>query len=453
MLLSLSAFRTELRVNLKLAVPIMAGQLAHLFVALADNVMVGELGAAPLAAVSLGNTLIYVALAIGIGFSFSITPLVSEADGNNNALRIRSLFFHGLVLCSLFGIVLCGALFLADDVLYHLDQPDEVLELALPYMQIVACSMIPVMAFQALKQFCDGLSETRMPMIATIVANLLNILLNYLLIYGFWGLPKLGILGAAYGTLISRIILLVLLLIFMYRKPIVKKYMSYTGRWSHSRFSRLFYLGTPTALQMLFEVALFTSAIILSGILGTDAQAANQIALNLSSLTFMIGVGLSVAATIRVGNQIGSNNMSKLRTAAASLLTLSLLLYVAFAAIFLLFHEYLPLIYIDDRSVLKIASELLLVAALFQISDGLQVVALGCLRGLQDVWIPSLICLIAYGGVGFPISYYLGLHTDYGASGIWWGLLISLTVSAVAMLIRFRYLVRLRAGRLTIPVT
>lgn len=420
----------------------MLGQIAHLLVALADNIMVGKLGAAQLAAVSLGNTLIFIALSVGIGFSFAITPLVAEADAQADYSRVKSIFHSGAVICFLNGIILCILLLLAEPVLYMLDQPEEVVVLAVPYMRVVAYSMIPLMLFQAIKQFSDGLSFTIYAMYATLGANVINVILNYLLIYGELGFPRLEVVGAGYGTLVARILMIPFLIFLLSRKEVFKQYFSDFGSFSKVVSKRLLSLGLPTALQMFFEVSLFTAAIFMCGMISTNAQAANQIALNLSALTFMVGVGLGVTATIRVGNQFGKRDFAELKRIAGSIFLLTLLIEIVFALSFLLFKDLLPWIYIQDAEVVSIASSLLIVAAIFQISDGLQVVFLGALRGLQDVWLPSLICLVSYWFFGLPVSYYMGVNGDYGSVGVWIGLLVGLSVSALLMYCRYYYLLR-----------
>ncbi|WP_397300329.1 MATE family efflux transporter [Nonlabens ulvanivorans] len=442
--MALQDYTREFGKNLNIAYPIMAGQIAHLLVAFADNVMVGKLGDAQLAAVSLGNTLIFIALSIGIGFSFAITPLVAEADAKGDFQKVKSIFHNGVLVSTINGMILCVLLFLSEPILYYLDQPEEVIILAIPYMRIVAISMIPLMIFQSFKQFADGLSKTVFAMQATIIANIVNIILNYLLIYGKFGFPRLEVEGAAYGTLVARILMVPVLMFLLSRKVELKRYFSTVEAFSVGIFKKLLNLGFPTALQMFFEVSLFTAAIILSGVLGTKSQAANQIALNLSAMTFMVGVGLSVTATIRIGNQLGNGNILELKRIARSIFLLTLILDVIFAVIFYAFKDQLPWIYIQDIEVVNIASSLLIVAAFFQVSDGLQVVFLGALRGLQDVWIPSAICFIAYWLVGFPVSYYLGIVLDYGGQGIWIGLLLGLSVSSMLMYLRYRYLIRVR---------
>lgn len=425
--------------------------LGHTFVAFADNIMVGQLGTAELAAVSLGNSFIFIAMSLGIGFSTAITPLVAEADGAGDKAGGKNALKHGLVLCTILGISLFGIIMLLKPLMYHMDQPPEVVVLAMPYLDLVAFSLVPLVMFQAVKQFSEGLSQTKYPMYATILANIINIIVNYLLIFGAFGFPKLGIIGAAIGTLVSRIIMLTYLWYLLKSKPKFHDYVSGFNfrKLSKQMMNKIINLGFPSALQMFFEVAIFTAAIWLSGVLGKNPQAANQIALNLSSMTFMFGMGLGVAAMIRVGNQMGLKNYVELRRIAKSIFLLTLLLQIGFAIFFLLGRHWLPTLYLDENDpanladnleVMRIASQLLLVSAFFQISDGLQVVILGALRGLQDVKIPTFITFIAYWLIGFPICYYLGLHTTLKSTGIWIGLLAGLTASAIMLYIRFNFM-------------
>jgi len=446
-------YTKEFSYNLSLSFPVILGMLGHSFVQFADNIMVGQLGTAELAAVSLGNSFVFIAMSLGIGFSTAITPLVAEADGAGNVASGKSALKHGLVLCTLLGFSLFGLILLAKPLMYLMKQPPEVVELAMPYLDLVALSLVPLIIFQAFKQFSEGLSQTKYPMYATIIANFINILLNYLLIFGSWGFPKMGIVGAAVGTLISRIIMVIFLWVLLKNK---KKFYGYVTGFNFKKIERkvmkkIIDLGFPSALQMFFEVAIFTAAIWISGVLGKNSQAANQIALNLSSMTFMVGMGLGVAAMIRVGNQKGLRNFKELRRISLSIFLLTLILEIVFAASFVLFKDWLPTIYldlgdaanfVDNTEVIKIAAELILVAAVFQISDGLQVVVLGALRGLQDVKIPTVITFIAYWLIGFPISFYLGLYTSMQSTGIWVGLLAGLTASAILLYIRFNYLTK-----------
>jgi len=446
-----SQYTKEFKYNLSLSFPVILGMLGHTFVQFADNVMVGQLGTAELAAVSLGNSFVFIAMSLGIGFSTAITPLVAEADSAGNVASGKSAFKHGLVLCTILGLSLFGLILVAKPLMYMMKQPIEVVELAMPYLDLVAFSLVPLIIFQAIKQFSEGLSQTKYPMYATVIANVVNIFLNYVLIFGNWGFPELGIVGAALGTLISRVVMVFYLWALMRNKMKFQPYVTgFNFKVLEKKvMKKIFNLGFPSALQMFFEVAIFTSAVWLSGVLGKNHQAANQIALNLSSMTFMVGMGLGVAAMIRVGNQKGLLNFKDLRRIAYSIFLLTFFLEIIFAAIFLIFNNWLPTMYldvndvanqVDNTEVILIAAQLLIVAAVFQISDGLQVVILGALRGLQDVKIPTLITFIAYWLVGFPISFYLCLYTDLKSTGIWIGLLAGLTTSAVLLYIRFNTL-------------
>ena len=427
--------------------------LGHTLIGIVDNFMVGKLGSTELAAVSLGNSFIFIALSLGIGFSTAITPLVSEANAEQNDKKIRSTFHHGLLLCTILGVFLFMVTVLSKQIMYLMHQPKEVADMAAPYIDWVAFSLIPVIIYQGYKQFADGLAQTKYSMYAILMANVVHIFFNYVLIYGIWIFPKLGILGAALGTVISRIMMVVFMDLLMRHN---KAFKSYFKNFSFkeirkSILKKIINLGFPSAMQMLFEVTLFTAAIWLSGSLGKNSQAANQIALILASSTFMVAMGLSVTAMIRVSHTKGMNDYKSLIVVARSIFLLAIMLETFFAFIFVIFHNFLPHLFlnmtdsaqvIDNSEIILITSKLLLVAAIFQISDGIQVVVLGALRGLQDVKIPMYITFVAYWVIGFPISYYLGKYTSLQAVGIWIGLLAGLSSAALFLYIRFAKLTR-----------
>ncbi len=440
----LSNYIKEFPINLRLAYPVMIGQLGNVMVGFIDNVMVGELGASALAAVSLGNGLFFLALSLAIGFSLSITPLVAEADGQHDHKKISLLLKNGVALCTLIGFSLYVVIKLLQPFLKLLDQPEEVVILADPYINILAYSIIPLAIFQATKQFSDGLSVTSYAMIAAVVGNLLNVFFNYVLIYGKWGFPKLLLEGAAIGTLIARWSMVLFMVVLFYNKQSFKVYLEniYSNILQLKTVRNLLKLGFPAALQMLFEFGIFISSIFLSGLLSAEAQAANQIALNVASITFMVAVGLGVTATIRTGNQLGKKDFKALIRIIRSILLLVFLIELVFAIILILLKDYLPTLYIADLNVINIASYLLLVVACFQISDGFQVVLLGTLRGLQDVNIPTLCLFVAYWCIGFPISFYLGKSTNLGSVGIWVGLFVGLSVSSGLLYFRYTYLTK-----------
>ncbi|RZJ52348.1 MAG: MATE family efflux transporter [Flavobacterium sp.] len=451
--MNLAQYTKEFSYNIRLAYPVILGMVGHTLIGIVDNIMVGKLGSTELAAVSLGNSMIFIAMSLAIGFSTAITPIVAEGDAQKDDSKIRSAFHHGLFLCVILGVALFGTIVLAKPIMEMLDQPADVIVLAKPYLDWVAFSLIPLILYQGYKQFADGLSLTQYSMYAMIMANILHVGINYMLIYGIWFFPKMGIIGAALGTVISRIFLVMFMHIMLSRRPDLKRFFQ---KFSFSdikkeTIKKIISIGLPSALQMLFEVVLFTASIWLCGNIGKTSQAANQIALSLSSLTFMVAMGLSVTSMIRVSNQRGLTDYKKLVVVARSIFLLAIIVEAFFALTFIVLHNYLPYLFLnmensgqllDNTEVISIATKLLLIAAVFQISDGIQVVVLGALRGLQDVKIPMYITFVAYWVIGFPTSYYLAEYTSLKAQGVWIGLLAGLTTAAIFLYIRFHYLTK-----------
>ncbi len=451
--MNISQYTKEFKYNLQLAYPVVLGMLGHTLIMIVDNIMVGKLGSTELAAVSLANSMIFVALSLGIGFSTAITPIVGEADSEKDTLKIRSAFHNGLFLCVLLGFLLFGLIVLGKPIMELLHQPKEVIVLAKPFLDWVGFSLVPLIIYQGYKQFADGLSLTKYSMYAIVMANVLHVIINYCLIYGVWIFPKMGIIGAALGTVISRIAMVVFMHIILFRQEQLKTYFH---NFSFSEIKKdtikkIVNLGVPSAMQMLFEVVLFTAAIWLCGNIGKTSQAANQIALSLASMTFMFAMGLSVVSMIRVSNQKGLNDYKNLVVVARSIFLLVILIEIFFAFLFIMLHNIVPSLFLDmenskqlldNKEVVLIASKLLLVAAVFQISDGIQVVVLGALRGLQDVKIPMYITFVAYWVIGFPISYYLGEYTELKAIGVWIGLLAGLSAAALFLYIRFHFITK-----------
>lgn len=436
-----------------MAYPVILGMLGHTLIGIVDNIMVGKLGSTELAAVSLGNSIIFIAMSIGIGFSTALTPIVAEADAEADNDKIRSAFHHGLFLCIILGFLLFLAVVLAKPIMELLHQPQEVISLAKPYLDWVAFSLVPLIIYQGYKQFADGLSMTKYSMYAIIMANILHVIINYCLIYGFWIFPKMGILGAGLGTVISRIAMVIFMHFILINH---KKLRPYFKNFSFDEIKKatikkIVNLGFPSAMQMLFEVVLFTAAIWLCGNIGKTSQAANQIALSLASMTFMFAMGLSVVSMIRISHQKGLNDYKQLVVVARSIFLLAIIIEIVFAVLFVVLHQIVPPLFLDmnneaqlldNKEVVIIAGKLLLVAAVFQISDGIQVVVLGALRGLQDVKIPMYITFVAYWIIGFPISYYLGEYTALKAVGVWIGLLAGLSAAALFLYIRFHFITK-----------
>ena len=436
----MDSYNTHIKKNFLLAYPVMLSQLGHIMVGVADSMMVGQLGAVPLAAASLGNVIFHLLMAFGIGLSYAITPMVSSADGAGNTTRIANLLRHGTIVNSTGGIILFLLIFLGAPVLYYLDQPVDVVELAIPYLFIVTFSLIPLMFFQNYRQFAEGLSFTKQAMVIVIVSNVINVILNYILIFGKLGFPAMGLNGAGWATLIARFILAAWMATYIYYgKPFqpFKAGFQLIGSYSSAIFRKLLKIGIPSGFQFIFEVGAFGFAAIMIGWLGAEALAAHQIAINLAAITYMTASGLSAAATIRVGNQRGMNDIFNLRRAAYTIFIMVFIFMGACALLFIFGRNFLPTLYIDNVEVQQMAASLLIIAGLFQLSDGIQVVSLGALRGLEDVKIPTILTFIAYWVLALPIGYFLGFVIDIGAKGVWYGLFIGLTVIAIALVVRF----------------
>lgn len=425
-----------------LAYPVMLSQLGQVLVGVADSMMVGQLGATPLAAASLANSIFFVILMFGIGISMAITPLVAAADGNGNRKRIAKLFKHGFVINMFSGIVMFILIILAAPTLQYMNQPEEVVQMAIPYLAIITLSIIPFMFFQTFKQFAEGLSQTKQAMVITIVCNLLNVVLNWVLIYGKLGFPAMGLNGAGWATLISRVLMGAVIFYYVWKS---KRYTSYKigfgfKRLSYPMISKMLKIGVPTGFQFIFEVGAFSTAAIMMGWIGVNALAAHQIAINLASISYMMASGLSAAAMVRVGNQLGRNDIKSLREAGFTIFGMVIVFMFCFAVIFIVGRNFLPSLYIDELPVIEMTASLLVIAGFFQLSDGIQVVGLGALRGMSDVKVPTLITLIAYWVLGLPLGYFFAFQLGMGEQGIWYGLLIGLTSTGVMLLYRFHKL-------------
>ncbi|MEW6653747.1 MAG: MATE family efflux transporter, partial [Bacteroidota bacterium] len=311
----------------------------------------------------------------------------------------------------------------------------------IPYMQVLAFSVIPFMVFQSYRQFLEGLSIPTPPMIIALSANLINAFLNWIFIFGQFGIPSLGLFGAGVATTSTRWIMAISLFVFVINYGKVKRY--------HTKFSflpvdknlikKLIGIGLPSGFQYFLEVAAFSFAAVMIGWIGSKNLAAHQIAINMASITYMIILGISAAGTIRVGGFVGENDWRKVRYAGFTSLGIAVLIMFSFGVIFILFNNTLPYFYIKDKEVIVIASQLLIIAALFQIFDGMQACGVGILRGLADVKIPLLISLLSYWIIGIPVGALLGFYFDLGAVGVWFGLLIGLALLGLTMLLRFNY--------------
>lgn len=437
--MTLQNYTKHFGVTVKLAYPVMLSQLGQVLVGVADNIMVGRLGAETLAAASLANSIFFLILMFGTGISMAITPLVAVADGEGKKRRISRIFQHGFWINTVSGILLFLLVLGLSPGLNHLGQPVEVVVLAVPYLLIITLSLVPLMFFQTFKQFIEGLSQTRQAMTITLVCNAVNVILNWLLIYGKLGFPAMGLNGAGWATLISRVLMAVIIFYYVRRSERYRAYSLIFGftKIRHSIISRMLKIGIPTGFQFVFEVGAFSTAAIMMGWLGVHALAAHQIAINLASVSYMMASGLAAAAMVRVGNQLGRKDIVALRQVGFSIFGMVAVFMSFFAVLFVGLRNYLPLIYIDDPGVVQTAAVLLVIAGIFQLSDGVQVVGLGALRGLSDLKVPTLVTLVAYWVVGLPLGYVLAFPFGMEEVGIWIGLLTGLTATAILLIWRF----------------
>lgn len=441
--LKFSDYRADVTHSLRLAFPVMLSQLGHVLIGVTDNVMVGHIGATELAAAGLANVAFNILMLFGIGVSYAITPLVALADGAGDKIQSSEVLRHGLVVNVANAMILCLIVYFGKVFLNHIGQPADVVALAIPYLEIITFSLIPILIFQSFRQFSEGLSDTITPMVIVWSTVVVNAILNYALINGYLGFPALGLNGAGWATLMSRIIMAVLIAGYVFSAQRFRAYrLAFrVGNYSRSLFRKLLSLGLPAGSQFIFEVAAFDFSLVMMGWLGTTALAAHQIAVNLATISYMTASGVAAAATIRVSHELGRKNPVGLRRAAFVLMGIGLVLMSAWAILFVAGHQVLPLLYIDDTAVVPVASSLLLVAGVFQLSDGMQVICIGALRGLHDVRVPSLLILISYWVIGLPLGYWLGLHTALGPIGVWMGLLIGLTLTAIASFLRLKGLI------------
>lgn len=435
--MSFASLRPHFKPTLLLAYPVVISQLGHVLVNVCDSVVVGQLGTIPLAAVSLGVSVSTVVLVFGLGLSMGITPLVAAADGQRNVVRIGQLLVNGVLLCTLTGVLLALFGLVVPWLLQFLRQPAAVVALAAPWVRIMFLSLLPLMVFQGFRQFAEGLGLTRQAMYLSVLANVLNALLCYALVFGNWGAPQMGMIGSAWATLIARILMATLMSVYVLRAPRLQQYRTGAWRASQEVLGKLANLGAPIGVQMMFEVGAFSMSAIMIGWLGATALAAHQIAINVASVTYMAASGIAAAATIRVGRQRGLGQALGSRQAGYTAYLLTFAFMCSMGLVLILGRSFIPTLYNHNPAVVSQAATLLFIAALFQVSDGLQVVGLGALRGLEDVKWPSVVALLAYWAVALPLGYVLGFVFNLGAIGVWTGLLTGLTLVAGVLLWRF----------------
>jgi MATE family multidrug resistance protein len=437
-------YKLHYQQNLKLAVPVMISQLGHTLVQTSDSIIVGHFaGTISLAAVSLVNSIFIIPMVIGLGISYGLTPLIAQSNGRDDFNECGHLLLNSLFINILSGLILFSGLFFGSIfVLHHLQQSAAVVSKAKPYLILLGSSIIPMLVFTTFKQFAEGLGFTKQAMVISITGNGLNIVLGIIFVKGLFGITPMGVRGVGLSTLIDRCLMAVVMAGYVFRSANFRKYLKgfAVKSFSYLKSLKIMGIGMPIALQYTFELSAFSCAAVMIGAISPIQQAAHQVAINLASITYMISSGIAAAATIKTGIYFGVNNHRELRVSAISNYHIVILFMSLTAVLFSLGNHILPYIYTTDKHVIVVAAQLLIIAAIFQLFDGTQVVGLGILRGIGDVKIPTIITFLAYWVVGMPVGYYLGLTLHWGVKGVWYGLLLGLMASSVLLFLRFQFI-------------
>ena len=425
----------------KIAVPIIISNVSQVALGLIDTAMIGAVDYKQLAAASLVVNIMAIPHVLGAGVAVAISPLVAIANGRQDVHQSSRVLYNGFLMSLLLGTVIAALMVAGRSILFNLGQDAEVAALAESYYVVMALSLLPLLIFTAVKQFCDALEFTKTAMVLSLASLPINAFLNWMFIYGNWGVPRLELWGAGIATLITRVLIAVALIAVVLRHRVFIPYIKLRAQaWklNLTTWKELLHIGIPSSLQYGMEAGAFSVSGIMVGWLGATAQAAHQIALNLATTTFMASLGLSLAGSIRVSNALGRNDRLQLRNIGTSTIAGGLAYGLICAVLFVLFRNQLPYIFTVNHQVVAMASLLLIFGALFQISDATQAIGVGLLRGIKDVKVPTAFVAIAYWAIGIPIGYFLAFKIKMGAPGIWLGFVTGLTASSI--LLNFRFL-------------
>lgn len=406
--------------------------------------MVGHLGTTELAAASFASSVFYVGLLFGLGITMGITPLVGQSFNTNDTSNLGTWLRNGVFVNSIASVLLCVAMAIVVLFMNRMGQSEEVVRQAIPFYLIHVASLIPLMLFFSFKQFFEGIGNTKLAMVITIIINLVNIALNYILIYGKLGFPALGLNGSGYASLISRLIMPVIFVLIILRNP---EFKSYFSNALHSglekiKIKRIFLFGLSIGFQMVIEVLAFTLGAIMLGWISKESLAGHQIAMSMASMTYMISFGLASGTTIRVSHAFGDLDRNELKHAIFASLHMVIAFMLLMGLLFVLLRNLLPLLFTSDPAVIEVAAGLLVVGAFFQVFDGVQVVLLGALRGMADVRIPLFMAFFSYILVSLPVSYLMAFVFHLGAPGVWIGFVFGLLTAAILFAFRLKHQVR-----------
>ena len=440
----MKAVLRESRATLLLAIPIVIGQVGQMLMGIVDSVMIGRTGAVPLAASSFGVGVFNIFFIVGVGLLTPVAVFASRARGAGRHDEAGEYLRHGLALAFASGAVEVALIILVSARLEWFRQPPEVLAAVNPFFILLGLSLVPVLAYLALRQFAESMGRPWVPMLVILGGVALNVGLNWVFIYGNLGAPRLGLAGAGISTLISRILGSAVIFTWLRLDPAMRA--AWPRRWfapiSGERLRRMLRVGLPVSGSLLFESGAFGAATIMMGWLGAVPLAAHQIAISCAAFTFMFSLGLSMAVGIRMSAAAGSGEHSRLRPIWIGGAGVGVALAGASAFVFLVYGRAIAYCFIADPAVVSTAATLLVVAAVFQVFDGGQVINAAALRGLTDVKVPAAITFVAYWLIALPLGYVLGVRGSLGPAGIWIGLAAGLAVAAVLLGSRFVRLTR-----------
>jgi MATE family multidrug resistance protein len=432
------------KATLSLGLPLIGSHLMQMVPGLTDTIMLGWYGVDELAASVLAHSLFFIILIVGSGFAITVMPMVASAAAIDDKTSVRRSVRMGLWISIIYSIFFVPILLFSENLFLILGQEEHLAKSAQTYLRIAGWSIVPGLLIMVLKSFFSALERPNVVLLSLIIGGLANIILNYTLIFGNFGMPELGLTGAAIATLVTTIISILILLYFCLFKDEYSLYLIFNNIWRMDieAFKEVFKLGLPVGITMLAESGLFSATAVMMGWLGTNALAAHGIAIQISGITFMIYLGLANAGTVRVGRAVGRMDNSGLKLASISviILTIGAVLIVAFTFLSVpkpLLMLFLSPSHVDTPSIILIGVPLLAIAAIFQIADGLQVVVLGLLRGLKDTAIPMVITTICYWGIGIPCSYLFGFVFNWGGKGLWFGLVIGLALASAFLSSRY----------------
>lgn len=433
-------YRTYVKDIFLLSYPIILGQLGLVLMGVADTIMVGRLGKDALAGVNQANSLFFMTSGLTFGVLFAVSTLVSIKVGEKNSAGGFIIYRAGLLVSVILFLFQFGVLSFLTENFSWLQQTEAVNQISPEYLRIVNWSILPMLVFLVARQFTDGLGHTKISMVLTLAGLVLNVLLNWVLIYGVGSIPAMGYEGAAWATLISRVAMMFAALWYVRYSDFMKTYVpKVMPKWKDvwSETPGIWKMGIPIALQTFAEWACFSVSGIMVGWYGEMQVAAHAVALNAASVTYMVASGIGMAGSILVGNGYGEQDRIKIRKVAHATFWLMLIFELINALIFILFNKEIAALYGVESDVLPLILPLFLLAAVFQVSDGIQAAAMSLLRGIKDVNMASIISVFSYWVVSMPLSYYLGEILQQQVYGVWTGFTVGLIVASILGVYRF----------------